>query len=85
MPAENILNMNRRSFFASQASGLGLLATASLLGRNTGLSASPIIDPARLAHIAPKAKSAICITVKVPSECSVTPKPWKLMAFGALA
>ncbi|MFM8434629.1 MAG: DUF1501 domain-containing protein, partial [Planctomycetia bacterium] len=77
MPVENILNMNRRSFFASQASGLGLLATASLLGRNAGLSASPIIDPARLAHIAPKAKSAICIYLEGgPSQMDLfDPKP----------
>ena len=77
MPAENILNMNRRSFFASQASGLGLLATASLLGRNAGLGASSIIDPTRLAHLAPKAKSAICIYLEGgPSQMDLfDPKP----------
>lgn len=74
---------SRRSFLTSSASGIGMLALASLL-RDEGLLAAPAgpVDVAnplapRPPHFAPKAKACICIFLEgAPSQVDLfDPKP----------
>jgi hypothetical protein len=65
------MNPTRREYLATSASGLGTLALASLF-RQDGLLAQE-----RLAHVAPKAKRAICFFLEgAPSQLDLfDPKP----------
>jgi hypothetical protein len=69
----------RRSFLTNQASGLGLLAAASLLQENQVQGSAQDLSPfaIRAPHFAPKAKSAICIYLEgAPSQIDLfDPKP----------
>src|SRR5688572_23491210 len=73
MHSPDWLNLTRRDFLATSASGLGLLALASLM-RGQGLLAAA--RPA-LPHFAPKAKSCIFIFMEgAPSQMDLfDPKP----------
>src|SRR5215210_1073757 len=77
------IRQSRRDFLTSTASGVGLLALASML-RDEGLlaaepdatdAANPLIP--RLPHFAPKAKACICIYLEgAPSQIDLfDPKP----------
>src|SRR5687768_16929108 len=81
-PALEYVRQSRRRFLTSSASGIGMLALASLL-RDGGLLAaeansSPVnpLTP-RPGHFAPKAKSCICIYLEgAPSQIDLfDPKP----------
>ncbi|MBJ7497596.1 MAG: DUF1501 domain-containing protein [Gemmataceae bacterium] len=69
----------RRSFLTNQASGLGLLAAASMLAENKVQASGSDLSPfaIRAPHFAPKAKSAICIYLEgAPSQMDLfDPKP----------
>ncbi len=69
----------RRSFLTNQASGLGLLAAASMLAENKVQASGQDLSPfaIRAPHFAPKAKSAICIYLEgAPSQMDLfDPKP----------
>jgi hypothetical protein len=71
------LHQSRRDFFATSASGLGLLALAELLRSDGRLNAAPAAGLPGLAHFAPKAKNAICIYLEGgPSQIDLfDPKP----------
>src|SRR5687768_13013518 len=81
-PALEYVRQSRRRFLTSSASGIGMLALASLL-RDGGLLAaeansSPVnpLTP-RPGHFAPKAKACICIYLEgAPSQIDLwDPKP----------
>src|SRR5882762_7154362 len=79
MRPHEIINLTRRDFLTTAASGIGMLAFASLL-RDQGLLASePSSDPLapRRPHFAPKAKSCIFIFMEgAPSQMDLfDPKP----------
>src|SRR5204862_6676668 len=82
-PIRHFVRQSRRDFLTSTASGIGLVALASLL-RDEGLlaaEASPgdVANPlaTRLPHFAPKAKACICIYLEgAPSQLDLfDPKP----------
>ncbi len=77
-PHHERLLHSRRDFLTSPASGIGLLALASLL-RDDGLLAANAANPLapRPPHFAPKAKSCICIYLEgAPSQIDLfDPKP----------
>src|SRR5258707_5272514 len=72
-PFLNSIRQSRRDFFATSASGVGLLAVAELL-RGEGLLAA---EPAARTHFPPKAKNCICIYLEGgPSQMDLfDPKP----------
>ncbi len=81
-PTHAALLQSRRNFLATSASGVGLLAVASLLKDNGLLAGPPGADasgaPKLLApHFAPKAKNCICIYLEgAPSQIDLfDPKP----------
>src|SRR5947207_7836437 len=79
MKMQEIINLTRRDFLTTAASGIGMLAFASLL-RDQDLLASEIPnDPLtpRPPHFAPKAKSCIFIFMEgAPSQMDLfDPKP----------
>src|SRR3954452_13991719 len=61
-PIRQHVHQSRRDFLTSTASGVGLLALASLL-REEGLLAADVASPLapKTPHFAPKAKACICI------------------------
>ncbi len=77
-PHHQTLLQSRRNFLATNASGVGTLALASLL-RDDGLLAAEGANPLapRVAHFAPKAKACICIYLEgAPSQLDLwDPKP----------
>src|SRR5438105_15762348 len=82
-PTHAALLQSRRNFLATSASGVGLLAVASLLKDNGLLAATPgtnvpgsPLDP-KAPHFAPKAKNCICIYLEgAPSQIDLfDPKP----------
>jgi hypothetical protein len=81
-PYLEYLHQSRRDFLTSSASGIGLLALASLL-RDDGLLAaeanSDVVNPLapKPPHFAPKARSCICIYLEgAPSQIDLfDPKP----------
>ena len=80
-PLQHVIQQTRRDFFTTAASGLGLLATSSLLARGgarTG-SAKSSTDPmaAKAPHFAPRAKNCIFIFMEgAPSQLDLfDPKP----------
>src|SRR5947209_20144858 len=85
-PMQDVIRQTRRDFLTSTASGIGLLALASLL-RDEGLLAAEATaagpgaaaDPLapKLPHFAPKAKRCICIYLEgAPSQIDLfDPKP----------
>jgi hypothetical protein len=85
------MNLARRQFFTSSASGLGALALASLLQQDGLLaadsSANPLSDPLapKAPHFAPKAKNCIFFLPEgAPSHIDLfDPKP-KLAALYAV-
>src|SRR3954465_14836448 len=74
---DHILKLTRRDFLASTASGIGMLALASLLQEQglLGAEASPV--QTRGLHFAPKAKNCIFIFMEgAPSQVDLfDPKP----------
>ncbi len=79
-PIEDTIRQSRRDFLTSSASGIGLLALASLF-RDEGLLAAEV-DPTnplapRAPHFAPRAKACICIYLEGgPSQIDLfDPKP----------
>jgi uncharacterized protein (DUF1501 family) len=82
-PAHQALLQSRRNFLATSASGVGLLAVASLLKENRLLAAAPVADAPgsplmpKAPHFAPKAKNCICIYLEgAPSQIDLfDPKP----------
>lgn len=76
-PLESSIELTRRSFFTSTASGVGMLALGSML-QQEGLLAAPA-DPLapRAPHFAPKAKNCIFIFMGgAPSQMDLfDPKP----------
>src|SRR5262245_35007247 len=80
-PFRQRLLHSRRSFLTSTASGIGLLALASLLRDDGLLAATPAAEAAPLApkapHFTPKAKACICIYLEgAPSQIDLfDPKP----------
>jgi hypothetical protein len=78
-PAEEHALRCRRNFLATSASGIGLVALASLLREEGLLASTPGTNPlaARAPHFAPKAKACICIYLEgAPSQLDLwDPKP----------
>src|SRR5947209_4119301 len=80
-PLHQSLLQSRRNFLATSASGIGLLAVASLLREEGRLIATEpdVINPlaSRPPHFAPKAKNCICIYLEgAPSQLDLfDPKP----------
>jgi hypothetical protein len=82
-PHEDHIRQSRRDFLTSSASGVGLLALASMLRDEGLLAAEPATVEAanplapRLPHFAPKAKACICIYLEgAPSQIDLfDPKP----------
>src|SRR5687767_8697941 len=82
MRAPDWLNLTRRDFLATSASGLGLLAVASLM-RQQGLLAQARVEPGppgqapKVAHFPGKARSCIFIYMEgAPSQMDLfDPKP----------
>ncbi|HEV3122877.1 MAG TPA: DUF1501 domain-containing protein, partial [Isosphaeraceae bacterium] len=79
---EQLVHQSRRSFMTSTASGIGMLALASLL-RDEGLLAAETVpaDPLapRAPHFAPRAKSCICIYLEgAPSQIDLFDEKPKL-------
>ena len=80
-PTHAALLQSRRNFLATSASGVGLLAVASLLQENGLLAATPEANANPLApqapHFAPRAKACICIYLEgAPSQVDLfDPKP----------
>src|SRR5881394_1901191 len=82
-PIQNHIHQSRRDFLTSTASGVGLLALASMLRDEGLLAAEPDATDAanpltpRLPHFAPKAKACICIYLEgAPSQIDLfDPKP----------
>src|SRR5688500_3753227 len=80
-PLQHYIQQSRRDFLTSTASGIGLLALASmfrdngLLAAEASLSANPLTP--RAPHFAPKAKACICIYLEgAPSQIDLfDPKP----------
>jgi len=80
---QEVINLTRRSFLATSASGIGTLALSSLLKQNGLLAANPgglePVNPLapRPPHFAPKAKNCICIFMEgAPSQMDLfDPKP----------
>jgi hypothetical protein len=74
MPAPDWFNLTRRDFLATSASGLGLLAMASLLREQQLLAAT---ETEKAAQFPPKAKSCIFIFMEgAPSQMDLfDPKP----------
>src|SRR5581483_7977758 len=72
------LLQSRRNFLATSASGIGLVAVASLL-REEGLLAATPENPLapKAGHFTPRAKSCICIYLEgAPSQLDLfDPKP----------
>src|SRR5262245_7616899 len=77
-PSE-IIQLTRRDFLTTSASGIGLLALASVLGEEGLLAVEDPRDPLapRQPHFAPKAKSCIFIFMEgAPSQMDLfDPKP----------
>src|SRR5688572_16735987 len=82
-PLREYASRTRRDFLTSSASGIGLLALASLL-KDDGLLAGEAavassVNPLapKLSHFAPRAKSCICIYLEgAPSQLDLfDPKP----------
>src|SRR6266404_1199900 len=79
---ESILQ-SRRNFLATSASGIGMLALASLLKEEGLLAAESVLGDAvnplapKAPHFAPKAKACICIYLEgAPSQIDLfDPKP----------
>ncbi len=73
-PTARLFNQQRRDFFTSSASGLGMLGLASLLNED-GLLAGDSSHP--LTHFAPTAKRCICLFMEGgPSQMDLfDPKP----------
>src|SRR5262245_60184043 len=79
-PFHEWLYQSRRQFLTTSASGIGLLALASLLKQDGLLAAEPpAANPLapRPPHFAPKAKRCICIYLEgAPSQIDLfDPKP----------
>ncbi|MER3415928.1 MAG: sulfatase [Gemmataceae bacterium] len=80
-PIQEQVLLSRRAFLTSSASGLGLVALASLLKQDGLLAQEPsrALNPLapRPPHFAPKAKAAICIYLEgAPSQLDLfDPKP----------
>src|SRR6478609_3101543 len=80
-PMHQYPHLSRRRFLTSSASGIGLLALASmfreqgLLAADAGDAANPLAP--RKPHFAPKAKACICIYLEgAPSQLDLfDPKP----------
>src|SRR5256885_16248142 len=79
MRPEQIIRLTRRDFLTTTASGIGMLALASLLGDEGLLAAEAPADPMapRRPHFAPKAKSCIFVFMEgAPSQMDLfDPKP----------
>src|SRR6476659_1808162 len=80
-PANQYQHLSRRRFLTSSASGIGMLALASMF-REQGLLAADAADAAnplapKKPHFAPKAKACICIYLEgAPSQLDLfDPKP----------
>src|SRR5436309_6211653 len=78
-PTHEAARLTRRHFLTSGASGIGLLALASLL-RDDGLLAAPpslALGAGKLPHFAPRAKRCICFYLEgAPSQLDLwDPKP----------
>src|SRR3954451_2777778 len=77
-PFQEYALQSRRRFLTSSASGVGLLALASLL-RDEGLLAAEAVNPLapKAPHFAPKAKACICFYLEgAPSQIDLwDPKP----------
>src|SRR6267154_813223 len=77
-PLEQHIHQSRRNFLATSASGIGLVALASLL-RDDGLLAAEAPTPLapKAAHFLGKAKACICIYLEgAPSQMDLfDPKP----------
>src|SRR4051812_37474478 len=72
------VQQSRRNFLATSASGIGLVALASLLKEQGVLAADPANPLApKPPHFAPKAKACICIYLEgAPSQLDLfDPKP----------
>ena len=78
-PLDKAIQLTRREFFTSTASGLGLLALSSMLQGEGLLGAQAPADPLapRAPHFAPKAKNCIFIFMEgAPSQIDLfDPKP----------
>jgi hypothetical protein len=78
-PLSQTIHLTRRDFFTGTASGLGLLALASLLGQDSVHGAEAPADPLapRQPHFAPRAKNCIFIFMEgAPSQLDLfDPKP----------
>jgi hypothetical protein len=79
-PAEEWVQRSRRDFLTSTASGIGLVALASMFQDQGLLAAEPdVANPLapRSSHFAPKAKACICIYLEgAPSQMDLfDPKP----------
>src|SRR6187399_959329 len=68
-PTSPVIPQSRRDFLTSTASGIGLLALASMFGEEGLLAAEATPSAASLPHFAPKATSCICIYLEgAPSQ-----------------
>src|SRR5262245_31848069 len=78
-PIQEYVVQSRRNFLATSASGVGLLALASLLRDDGLLAAEAAADPLapKPPHFAPKARACICIYLEgAPSQLDLfDPKP----------
>jgi hypothetical protein len=76
-PATESAHLTRRHFLTSSASGIGLLALASLLRDEGLLAAEPALGAGQLPHFAPRAKRCICFYLEgAPSQLDLwDPKP----------
>src|SRR5438445_902728 len=76
---QNMVELTRRDFLATSASGLGTLALASILKRENLLAAEPGGGPGKTleSHFPAKAKACICIYMEgAPSQMDLfDPKP----------
>src|SRR5262245_56656109 len=72
-----LLSRTRRDFLATSASGVGLLALASMLEQDGRLTAADSPLTPKAPHFAPKAKNCICIYLEGgPSQIDLfDPKP----------
>src|SRR5437588_66957 len=78
-PIHQAASQSRRDFLTSSASGIGMLALASLLREDGLLAAESAADPlaSRLSHFPGKARRCICIYLEgAPSQIDLfDPKP----------
>ena len=75
---ERVRNMTRRHFFKESQAGLGAMALASLLAKETPADTGKVVDPLapRPPHFAPKAKRVIYLPHRLPASS----RPLRLQA-----